>query len=98
MKTLFFPGFLLSNSVVRFHSSVKNGHCASLQGCGLPVTQEDGNMALEHTDLRKPRPREGKVGVRLGAFGQSLVAFLPVSKRGGGHLLCRALGVVQSPE
>lgn len=55
-------------------------------------------MALEHTDLRKPRPREGKVGVRLGAFGQSLVAFLPVSKRGGGHLLCRALGVVQSPE
>lgn len=55
------PGFLLSNSVVRFISILKNGHHAGLLG----VTREDGNVAPEHTDLRKSKPKEGRVGVRL---------------------------------
>lgn len=64
-----FPGFLLSNSIVRFLSILKNGHHAGIQACDLPVTQEDRNAALKHTDLRKSRPREERVGVRMGPSG-----------------------------
>lgn len=57
-----FSGSLLSNSIVRFLSILRTGPVRD----DLPVTWEDENMALEHTDVRKPRPREGRVRVRVG--------------------------------
>lgn len=81
VKTLHFPRSLLSNSTVRFHNFPKKRHCTGLQGCDLQVTQ-DGNMALEDTDLRKTRAREGRVGVGMGAAGRRLGDFLAMFQEG----------------